>query len=184
MIEKAVILSVDMLLEGVHLPDVTGIVLFRNVTSLVTFQQILGRVCSMSNKTEPVIADASSSGPEMLAKLYRMDGENKSRENGDGSGRTKPIFTLGIGADREWKGIEEFLRLYTSMGSEMDRKEKLEKAVKKYLQNRTGYGILLGLVPWARHIKAVRCRSAYAVRTSHVKEGSSWISSKLSPRTT
>lgn len=56
--EKAVVLSVDMLLEGVHLPDVTGIVLFRNVTSLVTFQQILGRVCSIGNKTEPVIADA------------------------------------------------------------------------------------------------------------------------------
>lgn len=131
--EKAVVLSVDMLLEGVHLPDVTGIVLFRNVTSLVTSQQILGRVCSIGNKTEPVIADASSSGPEMLAKLYRMDSENKTRGNGEGFGHVKPIFTLGIGSDREWKGIEEFLRLYTSMGPEMDRKEKLEKAVKKYI---------------------------------------------------
>ena len=38
--EKAIVLSVDMLLEGVHLSGITGIVLFRNVTSLVTFQQI------------------------------------------------------------------------------------------------------------------------------------------------
>ncbi len=170
--EKAVILSVDMLLEGVHLPDVTGIVLFRNVTSLVTFQQILGRVCSMSNKTEPVIADASSSGPEMLAKLYRMDGENKSRENGDGSGRTKPIFTLGIGADREWKGIEEFLRLYTSMGSEMDRKEKLEKAVKKY----TGFGggIYHGLELWKQnetHYKMLlACAKCFSVPAAALAE--------------
>lgn len=92
--EKAVVLSVDMLLEGVHIPDVTGIVLFRNVTSLVTFQQILGRVCSIGNKTEPVIADASSSGPEMLAKLYRMDSENKTRGNGEVSGTSNRFSHL------------------------------------------------------------------------------------------
>ena len=170
--EKAVILSVDMLLEGVHLPDVTGIVLFRNVTSLVTFQQILGRVCSIGNRTEPVIADASSSGPEMLAKLYRMNEGNRSKEDGDGSGNTRPIFTLGIGSDKEWKGIEKFLRLYTSMGPEMDRKEKLGKAVKKYV----GFGgkIYASLDLWKQndlHYKILlTCAKCFSVPSAALAE--------------
>ena len=131
--EKAVVLSVDMLLEGVHLPDVTGIVLFRNVTSLVTFQQILGRVCSIGNKTSPVIADASSSGPAMLAKLYKMSMEATARPVTILNGNTKPIFTLGIGADKEWTGIEEFLRLYSPEWKDIDVKKKLDEAEKKYL---------------------------------------------------
>ena len=131
--KKAVVLSVDMLLEGVHLPDVTGIVLFRNVTSLVTFQQILGRVCSIANKTSPVIADASSSGPAMLAKLYKMSMEATARPVITINGNTKPIFTLGIGADKEWTGIEEFLRLYSPEWKDIDVKKKLDEAEKKYL---------------------------------------------------
>lgn len=132
--ERAVVLSVDMLLEGVHLPDITGIVLFRNVTSLTVFQQILGRVCSIGNTVEPLIVDATRTGPKMLAKLYAMELDHGvfKKKNLSSSGNAKPILTLGIDAETEWIGIESFLKKYTSLGKKMTSMENLEKAVSKY----------------------------------------------------
>ena len=132
--ERAVVLSVDMLLEGVHLPDITGIVLFRNVTSLTVFQQILGRVCSIGNTVEPLIVDATRTGPKMLAKLYAMELDHGvfKKKNLSSSGNAKPILTLGIDTETEWIGIESFLKKYTSLGKKMTSMENLEKAVSKY----------------------------------------------------
>lgn len=130
--EKAIVLSVDMLLEGVHLPDITGIIMFRNVVSLVTFQQILGRVCSIGNTVEPVVIDSSESGPKLLAKLLKASEEReKKKKGGEKSGID--IMTLGIGAEKEWVGIKEFLKRYSSIGKELDLAENLEKAKNKYL---------------------------------------------------
>ena len=42
--EKVLIFCIDKLLEGIHLPNADGVLLFRNVQSLVVFQQIIGRV--------------------------------------------------------------------------------------------------------------------------------------------
>lgn len=133
--EKAIVLSVDMLLEGVHLPDITGIILFRNVTSLVTFQQILGRVCSIGNKIEPVIIDASKSGPNLLAKLLKAQRKNEEKSTAYPSASSmKPIMTLGIGADREWTGIKEFLMRYAGIEKELKQEENVEKAKNKYME--------------------------------------------------
>ena len=130
--KKAIVLSVDMLLEGVHLPDITGIVLFRNVTSLVTFQQILGRVCSIGNKVEPVIVDASSSGPKLLAKLIKMNQKREKSGPRERNGKTKPVMTLGIGDQKEWVGIREFLMRYAGIDKEVKYKENIERAKNKY----------------------------------------------------
>ena len=130
--DKAVVLSVDMLLEGVHLPDITGIVLFRNVTSLVTFQQILGRVCSIGNKVEPVIVDASESGPKLLAKLLKMSKKKETSGSVAQAGTLKLVMTLGIGDQQEWVGIREFLMRYAGIGKEIRIEENVEKAKAKY----------------------------------------------------
>lgn len=132
--EKAIVLSVDMLLEGVHLPDITGIILFRNVTSLVTFQQILGRVCSIGNKVEPVIVDASKSGPKLLSMLLRAAAKQDRGVSNviPSCGVPKPIMTLGIGTDKEWAGIKEFLMCYASIGKQLKLEENVEKARDKY----------------------------------------------------
>lgn len=130
--EKAIVLSVDMLLEGVHLPDITGIIMFRNVTSIVTFQQILGRVCSIGNTVEPVIVDASKSGPKLLAKLLKASKKKGKKEKDGSGGPSKPIMTLGIGAETEWAGITEFLKCYAGIGKELKIEENVEKAKNKY----------------------------------------------------
>lgn len=107
--KKAVILSVNMLLEGVHLPNITGIILYRNVTSVGTFQQMLGRVCSIGNTVSPLVIDCSGCGPKLLRKLIASNSTNDS-EFAQESGAGKPIMTIGIGAHKKWESIDEFLR--------------------------------------------------------------------------
>ena len=106
---KAVILSVNMLLEGVHLSNITGIILYRNVTSVGTFQQMLGRVCSIGNTVPPLVIDCSGCGSKLLQELIASNSTNDSEFAID-SGASKPIMTIGIGAHRRWESIDEFLR--------------------------------------------------------------------------
>lgn len=131
--KKGIILSVNMLLEGVHMPDITGILIFRGVTSLVTFQQILGRVCSIGNKVEPLVVDGSSCGPKFLNKLLNFDKEtNNTTIYSDSSISAKQIMKIGIGAEKEWEKIGEFL-LFTGHGSSALRKENSKRVAKRYL---------------------------------------------------
>jgi type I site-specific restriction endonuclease len=71
---EGVLMTVDMALEGIHLNNVDGIVLFRNVQSIPVFEQILGRVCSIGKQTSPVVIDCSARGVELLHKLV-MDND-------------------------------------------------------------------------------------------------------------
>lgn len=74
--EKVVISSVSKLLEGVHLKGMEGILLFRKVTSLNVFEQILGRLLTINSDTSPVFVDCTSCASKMLAKL--LDIQNSS----------------------------------------------------------------------------------------------------------
>ena len=107
--KKAVILSVNMLLEGVHLSGITGIALYRNVTTVGTFQQMLGRVCSIGNTTQPLIVDCSGCGPKLL-RLLINDSKKNGAGNPSGGGNNKPIMSIGIGSHKKWESIDEFLK--------------------------------------------------------------------------
>ena len=107
--EKAVILSVNMLLEGVHLSGITGIALYRNVTTIGTFQQMLGRVCSIGNTVQPLIVDCSGCGPRLL-RLLIADSQKNDAGNSSSGGNSKPIMSIGIGSHRKWESIDEFLK--------------------------------------------------------------------------
>lgn len=107
--EHAVILSVNMLLEGVHMSGITGIILYRNVTSVGTFQQMLGRVCSIGNTVHPLIVDCSGCGPKLLQKLI-ADSKEPDSDIAAAAGPGKPIMSIGIGSHRQWESIEEFLK--------------------------------------------------------------------------
>lgn len=71
--EKTVVLCVDKLLEGVHIPKTNGIILFRNIRSLPTFQQVLGRVVHVGEKEHPLIVDCTETAVRMLAKLLKAE---------------------------------------------------------------------------------------------------------------
>lgn len=58
---KSMLLTVSMILEGVHPKNVGGILLYRNITNYHTFLQVLGRVCSIKSKINPVCVDITSS---------------------------------------------------------------------------------------------------------------------------
>ena len=72
--ESGVLMTVDMALEGIHLDNVDGIILFRNVQSIPVFEQMLGRVCSIGKKVSPVVIDCSARGIDLLQKLL-MDND-------------------------------------------------------------------------------------------------------------
>ncbi len=79
--KKCVVLSCNILLEGLHIDNVDGIILFRDVESLTVFQQILGRVCSIGKKKSPIVVDCTEVAYKMMKKLMR--------EEKTGMGRTR-----------------------------------------------------------------------------------------------
>ena len=58
--EKSMLLTVSMVLEGVHPKNVGGILLYRNITNYHTFLQVLGRICSIKSKINPVCVDITN----------------------------------------------------------------------------------------------------------------------------
>lgn len=57
---KVILLSVNKLLEGVHLKNVQGVLLYRNVTEFSTYMQMYGRLCDISAKESPVFIDVAN----------------------------------------------------------------------------------------------------------------------------
>lgn len=58
---KSILMSVSMLLEGVHLKYCEGVLLYRNVTVNNTMLQIIGRLCKANNGKSPLFIDITSS---------------------------------------------------------------------------------------------------------------------------
>ena len=58
---KAILLSVSMVLEGIHPKSVEGILLYRNVQRENTLIQIIGRVSTMNKNFNPIVVDIYSS---------------------------------------------------------------------------------------------------------------------------
>ena len=54
---KSMLLTVSMVLEGIHPKKVGGILLYRNIRNFHTFQQALGRVCYINAKRSPLVVD-------------------------------------------------------------------------------------------------------------------------------
>ena len=131
--ERSVILSVNILLEGVHLDDITGIVLYRNVTSTIAFQQILGRVCKIGNDIEPVVIDTSRSARKILAKLIS---ESKKSKGGHYippvNGGHRDVMKVGIGGTIEFDLNKVLIYCDNAHAKAEKIKEATIKAIDKY----------------------------------------------------
>ena len=123
--EKAVVLSCNILLEGVHLDGVDGIILFRNVTSLPAFQQMIGRVCSIGKKISPVVLDGSSCALKLMAKLM-SDGNGKPVPDGDGG--AKDIVRVGIGEHKHY----DLQKLLMAVDKNARKEYLADMALEKY----------------------------------------------------
>ena len=58
---KSMLLTVSMVLEGIHPKNVGGILLYRNITRNNTLLQVLGRVCNINKKIKPICIDIPDS---------------------------------------------------------------------------------------------------------------------------
>ncbi len=58
---KVMLMSVSMLLEGMHLSNVEGILLYRNVGRTNTYFQIYGRLCKLGASHSPLLLDVTNS---------------------------------------------------------------------------------------------------------------------------
>lgn len=71
--DKVVICSVSKLLEGIHLPNMEGILLFRKVKSTNVFEQILGRILAINSNTSPIFVDCTSTAAKLLYSLLHTN---------------------------------------------------------------------------------------------------------------
>lgn len=58
---KVILMSVSMLLEGMHLNNVEGVLLYRNVGRTSTYFQIYGRLCKIGAEKSPLLLDVTNS---------------------------------------------------------------------------------------------------------------------------
>ncbi|MGG1650475.1 Helicase associated domain protein [Paenibacillus sp. NRS-1775] len=78
--------SIEMLNEGLHVQDVTGVILLRPTTSPIIYFQQIGRALQAGNKKQPLIFDLvnnfSSLGSNQLSEGLReaVENENNQRE--------------------------------------------------------------------------------------------------------
>ena len=54
------LLTVSMVLEGIHPKNIQGVLLYRNITKYNVLLQILGRICKIGNKNPPVFIDITN----------------------------------------------------------------------------------------------------------------------------
>lgn len=78
---NAMLLSVDSLMEGVHLNNVHCVVSCRHTQSLNVFLQIVGRLCKPYSKVEPLFIDVTDSVSDINFDL------DEPRLKGDGTGQ-------------------------------------------------------------------------------------------------
>ena len=81
--DKVIVQSVNMLLEGLHLPLMDCVILFRNTESFVVLQQIIGRISSIGNKKNPLFIDCTESGPKTLAKILYEQEKHSEEDSGN-----------------------------------------------------------------------------------------------------
>ena len=131
--EKCVILSVNILLEGVHIPGIEGVALFRSCTSVGTFQQIIGRACSLSNKVSPVVLDCSQTSVKLMRKLMNENTKylKNVRNEKSTSQRNKEIVRIGVGAHIHYD-INELFKLADVRRSSEELRGNAQAAFERY----------------------------------------------------
>lgn len=111
--KKCVIMSCSILLEGVHVPEVSGIILFRNISSLTVFDQILGRVSKIGGNIQPVVIDCTDTATRMFKKLQKSD--NDARVIGNGFfreiGVKRDAYYISL-ANAKYINLQEMIEKY------------------------------------------------------------------------
>lgn len=103
---------IDALNEGVHVENVSGVILLRPTVSPVIYKQQIGRALSASKQTEPVIFDVVNN----IENLYSIDSVKEEMESA-------LVFMRSSGSEREIANetfevtgeLKDCLRLFRAM---------------------------------------------------------------------
>ena len=98
-IGKVILLSVNKLLEGVHLKNVQGVMLYRNVTEFSTYMQMYGRLCDISTKESPIFLDVANA-IFSINKVSKVNIFKSSRCRNQSKHKIKDFFN--VHADDYW----------------------------------------------------------------------------------
>lgn len=169
--EKVVIISCNMLLEGVHFKGTEAILLLRNIGSFLAFEQILGRVNHIGATEKPVVVDCSENGAILLDKLIYegawSSNNGSSKENA--LEKAKEVINIQIGDYEPWDGVEELLyRFSARYRKDVDarnEKERAKEAVQRYLDKR---GVLCSSEAELKKHKSKYKLAIAVANTSHV----------------
>lgn len=93
-----IMLAVDMLNEGIHIPRVDAVIMLRRTVSRIIYKQQLGRCLTAANTGRPVVLDMvdNLNGSNVIAEI-KADFEEKEREHSGasaGSEREAKRFTV------------------------------------------------------------------------------------------
>ena len=93
-----IMLAVDMLNEGIHIPRVDAVIMLRRTVSRIIYKQQLGRCLTAANTGRPVVLDMvdNLNGSNVIAEI-KADFEEKEREHSGasaGSEREPKRFTV------------------------------------------------------------------------------------------
>lgn len=126
---RVVLMSVNKLLEGIHLDNVEGVLLYRNVVEFSTWMQMYGRLCNIHARTTPVFLDITNSIISISKisefKSSRFTGESKKYELRDlFDVNAKDYWTLELAEilllqeDSDWSDDEDNILIenYPNMG--------------------------------------------------------------------
>lgn len=104
---NAMLLSVDSLMEGVHLNGVHCVISCRHTQSLNVFLQIMGRLCKPYSKVEPLFIDVTDSVSDIN---FDLD-EPKPKGNGTGQIAQRSLKDMIDVHCKEYEYVEFYERL-------------------------------------------------------------------------
>ncbi len=128
--DKCVVLSVNSLLEGIHVEGIEAVLLLRRVQSLTVFQQMLGRITKIGAKTSPVFLDCTGSAMTLLTRLMSYNyGRSYVETNVDMLyvNTLNEIYTM-----RRYPKRKKTIKVHLSNLRKYDAMQLVEKMSKKY----------------------------------------------------
>ena len=110
-------LCVDMFNEGVHLEDITGVILLRPTQSSIIYFQQIGRAISASDENIPIIFDLVNNGNCLGSGNLRTEIENavdRQRDNKN-QNKDKDVDIFNIGNFHIYDYITESLNIFNDI---------------------------------------------------------------------
>ena len=126
---KAMLISISMILEGVHPKNIGGIMLYRNVFSNNVLLQILGRICDINSTIQPLCIDITNS---IYNASLSFISKSENRKNNIQTKRFKSILDMEASSYRyielaeailsKIKNIHEYRGITWTSGADLSRK--------------------------------------------------------------